>query len=123
MSQPYQLRTQENVLCGFHVDCAARALVTPPIVVPPTQIFVRSHDVHHLLTRPDLKQARHFMQCPMHVWPIHLVKRVCEHPAGLMEKGPSHLASGSIIYVSARVRSHLVTLDKWRLVRAGMSPV
>ena len=106
---PTNLLTQENVLCGFHIDCAARALVTPLVVMSPTHIFVCSHN---LLTRPDLKQVRHFMQCPVHVRSIHLVECIYEHLVGLMEKGPDNLASGSITYVSACVRCHLFTLDK-----------
>jgi hypothetical protein len=31
------------------VDRAAGALITPPITVPPTQVFIRSRYIHHLL--------------------------------------------------------------------------
>jgi hypothetical protein len=52
------------------------------------------------------------MQCLVHVRPTHLVKHVCEHLVGLVEKGLGNLASGSITYVSARVRCHHFTLDE-----------
>jgi hypothetical protein len=83
---PTNFRTQKNMCCGLYVDHAAGALITPPITVPPTQVFICSCYIHHLLTCPDLKQSGHLLvQSPVHMRPVDLVERVREHPACLME--------------------------------------
>jgi hypothetical protein len=59
--------------------------------------------IYHLLTCPDLKQVGHFMQCPMHVWLVHLVEHVHAHLADLMKKGPCNLMSGCVLYVHPHI--------------------
>ena len=99
--------------CGLYVDRAAGALIAPPITVPPTQVFIRSRYIHHLLTRPDLKQSGHLLvQSPVHTRPVDLVERVREHPACLMKEGPCNLTSGCVSYVRTRIRSHLLSFDE-----------
>jgi hypothetical protein len=60
--------------------CTACTFITPSITVSLTQIFIRCGQVHHLLTCPHLKQPQDvFIQCPMHLWPVHFIIRVSEH--------------------------------------------
>ena len=90
---------------GLYVDRAARALITLPITMPPTQVFIRCRYIHHLLTRPDLKQSGHLIvQC--------LVEHIREHPACLMKNGLCNLTSGCVSYVRTRIRSHLLSFDE-----------
>jgi hypothetical protein len=81
-------------------------------MVPPAQVFVHSHYIHHLLTRLDLEQLRHLLvQSPVHMRPVDLVKRVREHPSCLMKEGPCNRTPGCVLYVCTRIGSHLLSFD------------
>ena len=95
------------------MDRAAGALIAPPITVPLTQVFIRSRYIHHLLTRPDLKQSGHLLiQSLVYMRPVNFVECVRENPACMMKEGLYNMTSGCISYVRTRIRSHLLPFDE-----------
>jgi hypothetical protein len=95
------------------MDYAARALVAVPVAVLLTQVLICCHDIHHLLTRPDLKQPWNLLvQSLVHMRPINLVECVGEHSGCPVEKGACNLLSHRVPDVGPHIRSHLPAVHK-----------
>jgi hypothetical protein len=95
------------------MDRAARALVAAPAAVSSTQVLICCHNIHHLLTRPDLKQLWNLLvQSPVHMGPIDFVECVGEHSGCPVEKGAYNLLSLRVSDVGPRIRSHLPAVHR-----------
>jgi hypothetical protein len=95
------------------MDPAARALIAAHVAVSLMQVIICCRNIHHLLTRPDLKQPWNLLvQSPVHMGPINLVECIREHSGCPVEKGACNLSSRRVPDMGPCIRSHFPAIHK-----------